>query len=142
MFTYSKQAEISTLNKELEKYQSVGNEQTVEELLANLSINKSEIVKKILLMLDEHEVNKRAEQKAYHERINLQRTKKARLAYKPLIEEYAQCMDRLVEIGEMNIIEANFSLNDYTEYRHIKHDIKKHLHMAKVGVERINRETI
>ncbi len=141
MFKYHRENEIQTLHKELEKYNQIGNEATIEERLANLSISKKEAIKKIEAMIEELQIDKQKMQKAHRLRIQAEATAAAQKEHKAIIEEYHLCMKRIVEIGMTKGIVGDFNLNDYTDFNGNKSAFRSAVHMSGVGVERINRQT-
>ena len=55
-------------------------------------------------------------------------------------KEYYQCIQRLNEIGNTKGIKGDFNMNDYIDFNGVRAAMKANLHMAKVGLDRINKQ--
>lgn len=143
MFKYSKENEITALYQELDKYKGIGDEETVQEFLENLpfGLTKKEAVAKIKDRLDHLLEDKKFQHKAYNQRLRDEATQSAREKHKHLVKEYHDCIRRAIEIGENNIINSDFNLGDYIEYKHVRSGLKSNLHMVSVKLETLNRQT-
>lgn len=141
MFTYAREEEIGKLYKELEKYQKIGKEESLKERLKNMSFDKEKAIKMIEDLIAELLADKTAQKKRYDIVQRDKKTQAARKKHKKLIQEYHDCLKRAVEIGNSNIIESDFNLNSYTEFNGARGVLRSNLHMASIGLERINRQT-
>lgn len=142
MFQYTREKEITELQKQIEKYERGAAQPvvTAEDIVNNALANNKEILDRLKMKLDELLEDKQKKHKAYNRVQREERTKEAQIKHKALIEEYHAALSKVVSIGANNIIEGDFCLNDYTEFNQVRGTLQKHLHMATVGLERIQRQ--
>ena len=112
---------------------------TLEEAMNALP--KADMIKRLEKLLNDLYEDKASQRTRFVQAERDKQTHEAREEYQPLIEEYYQCIKRLNEIGNTKAIQGDFNLNDYIDFNGVRASMKSNLHMAKVGLERINKNT-